>query len=76
MQNDTEFQLESDIPIPAYNDRYPFAAMAVGKSFLAEGPDARRARAAATKYGQYHNQKFTSRTITKEPLAVRIWRTE
>jgi hypothetical protein len=71
--------IETDVPLPPKGCgrgssnkpfKYPFFAMKVGDSFVA---DHTRVRSAASIYGKNHNQKFTTRT--QEDGTTRVWRT-
>jgi len=64
-------KIESGIPLP---ERYPFAKMKVGDSFLIPESVSRHAAAvAALRYGAANGKKFTTR---KTPEGYRCWRVE
>lgn len=71
----SKYKIESGIPNnPGWDSHkciYPFGDMKVGDSFLVAVEDKHRVRAAASKYGAFHNKKFSTRSVEG---GIRIWR--
>lgn len=68
-------EIEKDVPLPtlrADRNRYPFAEMAVGDSFLVSGERSpQKASSACVWTAKKDGRKYVSRTVEG---GVRVWR--
>ena len=70
--------IEKNVPVPAdvkREQKYPFAAMEIGDSFVAPKHRLSTIRAAASYYSRRYKKKFAVRTDPSSPDSIRIWRT-
>ncbi|ALV06682.1 hypothetical protein [Roseateles depolymerans] len=65
-----------DVPPPAARQgafkRWPFDRMSPGDSFVVQATEITAARKAASKYGAYNGERFT--TETQPDGTLRVWR--
>ena len=76
MTNDTDFEIETDVPCPTVFGRpriYPFPYMNVGDSFRVSDERAILCRYAASQFGKRNNKKFA---VRKREHGFRCWRVE
>ncbi len=66
--------IDHNVPFPNKAERFPFADMQVGDSFLIPGDESRQqVRAAAINYGNKSGQVFKV-TIRRTDAGLRCWR--
>ncbi len=70
---DRPIKIEKNIPIPAYNNKYPWAGMEIGDSFFVSGATMKGVGGGLYSCGRRAGFKITVRSVDG---GVRVWRTE
>jgi len=65
------YTIESGIPVPPRNGKYPWKKLEVGQSFFIKGKNYRQLNPAARSYGKRHKMAFR---VVNTPKGVRCWR--
>lgn len=69
----SEIKIDTDVPIPRRRNKYPWAGMKVGDSFLIPGKCIQKVSGLTSAGARCFGGKYTARTVEG---GVRIWRIE